>query len=71
VRGHWRIDWRHPPDPMCPHDYVATDDAHLTCRLCRGMKIHIPPHERGDASLGMVTHDYRVTTERERTDGSA
>jgi hypothetical protein len=60
VRGHWRIDWRHPLDPLCEHDYAA-DDKHLTCRRCHGRKSFIQAHQRGDDRLGYVTHDYTVT----------
>ena len=56
VRGFWRSDWRHPLSPLCAH---AFDDT-MICRHCRGRKIWIAEHQRGDASIGFVTHDYSV-----------
>lgn len=65
VRAHWRDDWRNPPSRKCnPHlwEFVSEDDPDvIRCELCHGRQIHIHKHERGDASLGYVTHDYRVT----------
>jgi hypothetical protein len=66
VRGHWRDDWRNPPSKRCqPHLWVSTDDEadHIVCELCRGRQIYVHMHERGDAALGYVTHDYRVKHE--------
>jgi hypothetical protein len=56
VRQHLRNDWRHPLSPACQHEY----DENLTCRRCQGRKLWIAEHQRGDASLGFVTHDYEV-----------
>jgi hypothetical protein len=56
VRGHWRMDWRNPLHPLCEH--VFAED--LTCTRCRGRKLWIGEHQRGDSSLGFVTHDYEV-----------
>jgi hypothetical protein len=56
VRGHWRINWRHPPNPLCSHDYNADNE----CNLCHGYRLWIHEHERGDASLGIVLTDYAV-----------
>ena len=56
VRGHWRKDWRFPLTPTCEHDF----DERMVCRRCRGHQIWIAEHQRGDASLGFVTHDYDV-----------
>jgi len=66
VRGHWRNDRFNPPSRRCnPHLWVSADDNvdHIVCELCRGRQIYIHKHERGDASLGYVTHDYRVKHE--------
>ena len=66
VRGHWRDDWRNPPSKRCPqHLWVTADDEadHIVCELCRGRQIYIHKHERGDASLGYVTHDYALKHE--------
>lgn len=36
---------------------------HWTCRACAGKRWWRAHHERGNAALGYVTRDYRVTTE--------
>lgn len=63
VRGHWRADWRRPPSRMCPA-FLATGQHSWTdeqrCSTCGGYRIRIHEHQRGDASLGFVTHDYAV-----------
>jgi hypothetical protein len=56
VRGHWRKDWRNPLTPLCDHEF---NDA-MICTKCKGHKIWIIEHQRGDAGLGFVTHDYEV-----------
>jgi hypothetical protein len=63
VRGHWRIDWRHRPIKLCEHTW----NEEMICRNCGGRMLWIAEHQRGDASLGFVTHDYSVEHERERT----
>jgi hypothetical protein len=68
VRAHWRDDWRNPPSKRCnPHIWVSIDDEadHIRCELCSGLQIYIHKHERGDATLGYVTHDYKVKHETE------
>jgi hypothetical protein len=59
VRGHWRNDWRKPLSKACDHEF----NADLICRRCGGHKIWIAEHQRGDASIGFVTHDYSVEHE--------
>jgi hypothetical protein len=59
VRGHWRDDWRHPYQPLCDHAFEADAD-HRWCTVCNGRETWIRPHQRGDAALGFVTHDYAV-----------
>jgi len=61
VRGHWRRDWRHPISPLCEHDWLAKDGFN-ECSICNGRKLWIHEHQRGDASLGFVTHSYQVKT---------
>ena len=64
VRAHWRDDWRNPPSKRCnPHLWEPVDENAdlIRCELCDGRQMHIHKHERGDASLGYVTHDYAVT----------
>jgi hypothetical protein len=56
VRGHWRKDWRNPLSPLCEH--IFAED--LSCTRCQGRKLWIGEHQRGDTSLGFVTHDYEV-----------
>jgi len=56
VRGHWRNDWHKPLSKLCEHEF----DAQMICRRCHGHKIWIAEHQRGDASLGFVTHDYKL-----------
>jgi hypothetical protein len=63
VRGHWRLDWIHPPSTRCEHLWQP-DGKHLVCSRCSGHKIWIAEHQRGDASIGFVTHDYTVERER-------
>lgn len=60
VRGHWRNDWRHPRTPGCEHDWINHDDHTLACRHCSGRRVWITAHQRGDASKGIVIHNYSV-----------
>jgi hypothetical protein len=60
VRGHFRIDWRHPPQALCQHDWQDAEHGALRCAICHGRKLHIRNHQRGDASVGFVMHDYEV-----------
>lgn len=62
VRGHWRLDHWHPLATLCDHEFTA-DDKHMICKNCQGRKSWVTPHQRGDASLGLVTHDYQVKHE--------
>jgi hypothetical protein len=62
VRGHWRHDYHHPLSPLCDHEFTA-DEKHMICANCKGRKSWIPPHQRGDASLGLTLHDYQVKHE--------
>jgi len=59
VRGHWRKDWRNPPSILCEHVWTPTEH-YNECSICKGRKLWIRDHQRGDASLGFVVHDYRV-----------
>ena len=61
VRGHWRTDWHARPTKGCGHDW----DVNMKCKLCGGHKLWIAEHQRGDASLGFVTHDYDVTVAKD------
>jgi len=57
VRGHWRKDWRNPLHPLCEHEWNPETNV---CKLCQGHRMWITEHQRGDAGLGFVTHDYSV-----------
>ena len=59
VRGHWRRDWHHPGSSYCDHQWHA-DGNSLTCGRCGGISLWISEHQRGDTSIGFVTHDYEV-----------
>ena len=65
VRGHWRKDWRHPPAFHCEHNW-RVDDGALICSRCGGVSLWIAEHQRGDATLGFVTHDYEVVHDERR-----
>jgi len=67
VREHLRIDRFHPPSALCDHAWTTDEEGHLSCSLCKGRKLWIKEHQRGDASLGWVTHDYRVTRDASTT----
>jgi hypothetical protein len=59
VRGHWRRDWVNPPTAFCDHIWIA-DGGHVKCSRCHGQRIWVREHMRGDAGLGIVTHDYTI-----------
>jgi hypothetical protein len=65
VRAHWRDDWRHPPASQCKHLWEVMDDKadHIQCAACHGRQTYIHKHDRGDATLGWVSHSYNVTHE--------
>jgi hypothetical protein len=56
VRGHWRLDWRNPGNRICQHQWLADQ----VCSRCHAHRLWISEHQRGDASIGFVTHDYSV-----------
>jgi len=65
VRGHWRV---YPPKkggPVCEggaHLWSEADaTGHSECRYCAFRRTWIEKHQRGDASLGFVTHSYKIT----------
>lgn len=64
VRAHWRDDWRNPPATQCnPHlwECFGDDTDTIQCTSCSGRQIFIHKHERGDAGVGYVLHDYELT----------
>ena len=69
VKGFWRLDWRNPFTKGCLHEWESLDQNHIGCKTCKGRKIFVKDHVRGDASLGVITHEYAVhhPTEKETT----
>lgn len=64
VRGHWRKDFRNPGSAFCDHTWSTPyGDNHASCELCGRRRTWVKEHERGDASLGHVLHDYTVERE--------
>lgn len=64
VRGFWREDWRHPRKIGCEHVWINIDERHLGCQHCDARRLWVVNHQRGDASLGFVLHDYSVEREK-------
>jgi hypothetical protein len=60
VREHWRKDWRRPLSLLCEHEWGA-DDKHMFCNHCKGRKIWVSEHVRGDTARGFVSRDFKVT----------
>ena len=56
VRGHWRNDWHHMPHKLCRHEW----DIDGECKYCRGHRVWIKEHQRGDPSIGVLITDYEV-----------
>lgn len=63
VIGHWRvIDRGKPRNYICRHIPAITERNHAICERCQMLVTWIESHERGDATLGIVNHDYEVKT---------
>jgi hypothetical protein len=60
VRGHWRSDWRHMPHRLCQHDWTIDGE----CKRCKGHRMWIREHQRGDPSVGILVTDYEVHHEK-------
>lgn len=61
VRGHWRVVDKGVPLPYpCKHEATMVENGLGICTSCTRMIRWIEHHERGDASLGWVNHDYVV-----------
>jgi len=61
VRGHWRVLVH--GDALCEigmHDWKVDDAKHNHCLSCAAKRVWIDEHQRGDASLGFVTHQYSI-----------
>lgn len=63
VRGHWRL-YQRGEGVLCRpelHRWRTSErGTALVCEVCPAWRSWITQHERGDASLGFVTHDYSV-----------
>jgi hypothetical protein len=61
VRGHWRVIEKGIRLPYpCNHEATMVENGVGICTRCTRMIRWIEHHERGDASLGWVTHEYAV-----------
>jgi hypothetical protein len=60
VRGHWRYYLASPRCGETTHIWEEKDANHHTCMRCGTRRTWIDAHQRGDASIGYVTHDYEV-----------
>jgi hypothetical protein len=67
VRGHWRIDWHHPLNPLCSHTFTVES----VCKHCNGHRLWVHQHQRGDASRGFVQTDYRIHHDNNLNRGGA
>lgn len=64
VEGHWSYSRkRFPPQPGCQHEFAAISATRPTqaCIHCGHRRWHQPEHQRGDASVGFMLRDRRVT----------
>ena len=60
VIGHWRVIERGKRELVCRHLPVEVKDNVGHCSCC-GLTVRwIKAHERGDASVGIVEHNYRA-----------
>lgn len=75
VRGHWRklmhasvqcLETTHTIGSSNDTHNWFVDNNHRLCLNCGSEGSWIPDHERGDATLGYVTHDYQVRAGRKR-----
>src|SRR5215468_2771186 len=62
VRAHWRDHWKYPLGTCNPHlwECVGNNPDLIECEICHGRQSYIPKHERGDAAIGWVKHDYEL-----------
>jgi hypothetical protein len=61
VRGYWRKRVGQNTTQLCvgPHIWSSESETHEShCTKCGLIRKWIAPHERGDATLGYVTHEY-------------
>jgi hypothetical protein len=60
VRGFWRDVEYGKALRGCQHEPIERDGDYCLCRKCGHLLRWIDHHERGDATLGWVRHDYNV-----------
>lgn len=61
VRGHFRIVEHGKPQPVrCKHEPTLVENGVGYCLKCEQKIKWIAAHQRGDASVGWVQHDYSV-----------
>lgn len=62
ARGHWRqIEYgKGPQARACSHHPTLVEEGVGICTRCERMIRWIPSHQKGDAALGWVTHDYVI-----------
>lgn len=61
VIGHWKQS-RKKADPNCEHVFIPIDDRREECACCPAKRWWQANSERGDASIGYVVKNRRVTT---------
>jgi hypothetical protein len=65
VIGHWRVVERGKRvTHLCRHMPAMVENGLGMCENCEMLIRWIPQHTRGDPELGMVDHDYEVTTKK-------
>jgi hypothetical protein len=63
TRGHWRcVEYGNRMPYRCDHNPTLVEKGVGICTKCERMIRWIPAHQRGDAALGWVTHDYVLDT---------
>jgi hypothetical protein len=62
VRGTWchARTGEKAGNPNCTHEYDTSDPLRQNCAHCGAARWWRPAHERGDATIGFVTHDYEM-----------
>lgn len=61
VIGHWRVIEYGRSTHACRHLPTMIEDGVAMCERCQLRIRWIPKHERGDPTLGIIRHTYRVT----------
>jgi len=65
VIGHWRVVERGKRvTHLCRHMPTMVENGLGMCENCEMLIRWIPQHTRGDPELGMVDHEYEVTTKK-------